>query len=141
LLALLVHPVPAPDGGDISWDRYPALWTRAAQVWACLGLLHHDTGERWARSTRRQVLVDLAFGVEDWTAEAALYALMTAAWVDPSIRSDVADLVRERIGHLAKARAKRPVTIGGSLARIALATPEIDAKTRSLAEQILKDDE
>ncbi len=92
LLGLLVHP-PAPPAsplGSVLAEHDPALWVRCVQVWACLGLLHHRTDEPWPISTRRQVLVDLLWGVEDWITEAALFALVTAAWVDPSVRSDVA---------------------------------------------------
>ena len=37
-------------------------------------LLHHRTDEPWATSTRRRVLVELIWGVEDWITEAAARA-------------------------------------------------------------------
>jgi hypothetical protein len=48
--------------------------------WVCLSILHHATDEPWAASTRRQVLIDLAFGVEDWVSDSALFALVAAAY-------------------------------------------------------------
>lgn len=129
LLGLLVHPPPPPDAGPVRAlaDRDPAQWVRCAQVWACLGLLHHRADEPWLPSVRRQVLVDLAWDVEDWVTEAALFALVAAAWVEPAIRSDVAALVDERIADAVSVTAQRPVTIGWSLGQLALATPSLDA--------------
>ena len=111
----------------------PSLWVRCVQVWACLGLLHHRTDEPWADSTRRRVLVDLVWGVEDWVTEAALFALVTAAWVDPAVRPDVARVVAERLADVATVARARPVPIAVSLAHLALATPTVDPATASLA--------
>lgn len=124
LMGLLVHPP------DPSWR------TRGVQAWTCLGLLHHRTDEPWPVSARRRLLTDLAFGPEDWATEAALFALVIAAWVDPSVRADVAGTVADRLGGLAKAWRRRPVTIIGRVARLALVTPELDARTRALATEI-----
>ena len=96
------------------------------QVWACLGLLHHRTDEPWESSTRRRVLLDLVWGVEDWITEAALFALVTAAWVDPAVRDDVAEVVAERFRDALAVARQRPSSITWSLARLALITPGID---------------
>ncbi|MFC7549499.1 tetratricopeptide repeat protein [Plantactinospora sp. GCM10030261] len=128
LLGLLVHPPPPPATplGDALVERDPALWARCVQVWACLGLLHHRTDEPWATSTRRTVLLELVWGVEDWITEAALFALVAYAWVDPTVRSDVARVAAERLADAVTVARTRPVSILGSLARLVLATPAMD---------------
>lgn len=139
LLGLLVHP-PAPPAnavGRLLAAHDPSVWVRGVQVWACLGLLHHRTDEPWEGSTRRRVLLDLIWGVEDWVTEAALFALVTAAWVDPSVRADVARVVAERLADAAAVARTRPVPIAGSLAHLALAAPELDPATAALATDLL----
>ncbi|MEU9506911.1 tetratricopeptide repeat protein [Micromonospora sp. NPDC048170] len=134
LLGLLAHPPEAPPtalGRVLGQD--PSLWVRCVQVWACLGLLHHRTDEPWAESTRRRVLLDLVWGVEDWVTEAALFALVTAAWVDPAVRPDVARVVAERLADAAAAARTRAVPIAPSLAHLALASPALDPETATLA--------
>lgn len=139
LLGLLVHPPAPPESGPTArLGGYPAIWTRAVQAWACLGLLHHRTDEPWPSSTRRDILVDLAFGPEDWVTEAALFALMTGAWVHPELRTDVAAIVGERLVSLAEAWEHRPVTIIGKVAQLALVTPELDSSVRTLAARIVR---
>ncbi|TDB73278.1 tetratricopeptide repeat protein, partial [Micromonospora sp. KC723] len=135
LLGLLVHPPepPATAVGRVLAGQDPSLWVRCVQVWACLGLLHHRTDEPWAESTRRRVLVELIWGVEDWITEAALFALVTAAWVDPAVRADVAGMVAERLADVAEVARERPVPIAVSLAYLALATPALDEATAALA--------
>ncbi|MDM4720605.1 tetratricopeptide repeat protein [Micromonospora sp. WMMA1363] len=135
LLGLLVHPPAAPPTalGRVLGEQDPTLWTRSVQVWACLGLLHHRTDEPWPDSTRRQVLLDLVWGVEDWITEAALFALVTAAWVDPSVRPDVAAVVAERLADAAHTARDRTVPIAASLGHLALATPDLDPAARALA--------
>lgn len=132
LLGLLVHPPPPADPAGTD----PAGWLRCVQVWACLGMLHHRTDEPWPDSTRRRVLVDVAWGVEDWAAEAALFALVTAAWVDPEVRPDVARVVAERLADAVEVAGHRTVPILWSLAHLALATPELDPDTASTARRI-----
>ncbi|MEU2663257.1 tetratricopeptide repeat protein [Micromonospora sp. NPDC007220] len=134
LLGLLAHPPEAPPtalGRVLGQD--PSLWVRCVQVWACLGLLHHRTDEPWAESTRRRVLLDLVWGVEDWVTEAALFALVTAAWVDPEVRADVARVVTERLADVAAVARTRPTPIAPSLAHLALASPALDPETAALA--------
>jgi tetratricopeptide (TPR) repeat protein len=143
LLSLLVHPPAAPESelGRTIAEHDPALWVRCVQVWACLGLLHHRTEEPWTGSTRRRVLLDLVWGVEDWTTEAALFALVTAAWVDPSARADVARVVAERLADVAAVSHDRPVSIAWSVAKLALATPELDQDSVELAREIVASEE
>ncbi|MGW5672357.1 tetratricopeptide repeat protein, partial [Micromonospora sp. NPDC003776] len=139
LLGLLVHPPepPATALGRVLSGQDPSLWVRCVQVWACLGLLHHRTDEPWAGSTRRRVLVELVWGVEDWITEAALFALVTAAWVDPAVRPDVAEVVAERLADVAAVARERPVPIATSLAYLSLATPDLDPQTRALANTLI----
>ncbi|MEV4812283.1 tetratricopeptide repeat protein [Micromonospora avicenniae] len=139
LVGLLVHPPepPATAVGRVLAGQDPTMWVRCVQVWACLGLLHHRTDEPWAASTRRQVLLDLVWGVEDWITEAALFAMVTAAWVDPAVRPDVARVVAERLADAAAVARTRPVPIATSLAHLALAAPAVDAETRELATALL----
>lgn len=139
LLGLLVHPPPVPDTelGSALSRHDPALWVRSVQVWACLGVLHHRTDEPWGSSARRRILLELAWGIEDWVTEAALFALVTAAWVDPSVRPDVARVVADRLADVAAVGRQRPVTIAWSLAQLALATPGLDPAAARLARRIV----
>jgi len=140
LLAMLAHPPAAPDTevGHALAAHDPALWGRAAQVWACLGLLHHDTEEPWLGSTRRRLLVELADGGTDRVTEAALFALITYAWVDPAARSDVAAVVARRLAQVASGD---PLGIAWSVAQLTLATPEADQATRKLAAAVIRAEE
>ncbi|MEU2610388.1 tetratricopeptide repeat protein [Micromonospora sp. NPDC007271] len=139
LLGLLVHPPEAPATalGRVLAGQDPSLWVRCVQVWACLGLLHHRTDEPWAGSTRRRVLLELVWDVEDWITEAALFALVTAAWVDPAVRSDVAGVMAERLADVAAVGRERRVPIAVSLAHLALAAPDVDPPTRDLARELI----
>ncbi|WP_406068522.1 hypothetical protein [Micromonospora sp. NBC_01638] len=104
------------------------------QPWVGLGILHHVKEEPGPTSTRRQVLVDLAFGVEDWVADAALFALVTAAYREPALREEVRQLVRARLD---AAAADRLVTIEESLAQLMLVTPGCRADDRAVATAVL----
>jgi len=139
LLGLLAHPPspPVTELGRVVSRHDPTLWTRSVQVWACLGLLHHRTDEPWSESTRRRVLLDLVWGVEDWTTEAALYALVTAAWVDPSVRAEVARVAAERLADAVGVARMRPVSVVQSLAWLVLATPQADPAAVASARQVL----
>lgn len=138
LLGLLAHPPATPPTalGRVLDEQNPSLWVRSVQVWACLGLLHHRTDEPWPTSTRRAVLLDLAWGVEDWATEAALFALVTVAWVDPAVRPEVAGVVAERLADAVEVARARPVPIARSLAQLALATPDLAPESRALAEAV-----
>ncbi|HET9655902.1 MAG TPA: hypothetical protein VFP72_11145 [Kineosporiaceae bacterium] len=137
LLGLLAHLPEPPD--TPRWQHLatttPTYWYRLLQPWVCLAILHHADHEPWATSTRRQVLVDLAFGVEDWVSDSALFALVTAAYRQPETRSEVRRLVRSRLD--AAASADRLVTIEESLARLTLVTPGCDADDKDAARKTL----
>ncbi|MFJ8581618.1 tetratricopeptide repeat protein [Micromonospora sp. NPDC093277] len=139
LLGLLVHPPEAPPTalGRALAGQDPSLWVRCVQVWACLGLLHHRTDEPWPESTRRRVLLELVWDVTDWVTEAALFALVTAAWVDPAVRPDVAGVIAERLADAAAVARERRMPIVVSLAHLALATPDVDPPTRDLARTLI----
>ncbi|GAA3452786.1 hypothetical protein [Dactylosporangium matsuzakiense] len=137
LLGLLAHlPDPPPTA---RWQHLarstPTYWYRLLQPWVCLGLLHHAPDEPWPSSTRRQVLIDLAFGVEDWAADAALFALVTMAFRAPGHRREVRDLVRGRLD--AAVGAGRVVTIEESLAHLMLVTPGCTASDHAKARTVL----
>lgn len=137
----VAHGVPVPLDST-PWQRMrasnPVYWPRYTQAWACLGLLHHQTSEPWPGSARRRVLVDLVRGVEDWTADAALNALVTAAWTDPSIRTDVAGIVGARFADAMHAFRQREVTIAISLAHLVLITPGMPSEAASRARTVIK---
>lgn len=140
LLGLLVHvPPPADDAHHLRqiWQTNPVYWPRFAQAWTCLGFLHHRADEPWPDSTRRAVLLDLATGVEDWTTDAALNAMVIGSWVDPAIREDVANLVGHRFVDAIKTYQQREVTIVHSLARLALVTPGMIPAVTDLARDLL----
>jgi len=139
LLGLLAYPPPPPatELGRTLAEHDPTLWTRSVQVWTCLGLLHHHTDEPWPESTRRRVLLDLVWGVEDWTTEAALFALVTAAWVDPSVRTEVARVAAERLADAVEVAQGRPVSIRRSLAWLVLATPQAEPAAVATARRVL----
>ncbi|MEV6303942.1 hypothetical protein AB0M02_31375 [Actinoplanes sp. NPDC051861] len=134
LLGLLAHLPGPPD--TPRWEYLakstPTYWYRLMQPWVCLGILHHPA-QAW------EVLVDLALGVEDWTADAALFALVTAAYREPARRPEVYSLVRARFA--AAFNAPRPVTIEESLAHLMLITPGCTPDDRAAALAVLSRDE
>lgn len=139
LLGLLVHPPPPPNTelGRTLHTHDPTLWVRCVQVWVCLGLLHHRTDEPWPESTRRGVLLDLVWDVEDWISEAALFALVTAAWVEPALRVEVARISAERLADAVGPARRRPATITRSLAHLVLATPQAEPAAVEAARHLL----
>jgi hypothetical protein len=137
LLGLLAHlpdPPPTPRWSHLARST-PTYWYRLLGPWVCLGILHHAPDESWAASTRRQVLLDLAFGVEDWVCDAALFALVTLAYREPVHRREVRDLVRARLD--AAVDAGRVVTIEESLAQLMLVTPGCTASDHAKARGVL----
>ncbi|MCW2503252.1 MAG: tetratricopeptide repeat-containing protein, partial [Actinomycetia bacterium] len=138
LLGLLVHPPDPPPGelGSLLGRHDPGTWIRLVQAWSCLGIAHLHTAEPWSLSTRRVVLSDLAFGIEDWVTEAALFALVATAWVQPKVRSDVAAIVTDRLSAAAVDLRYREVPIAGSLAQLALVTPGLPESARRTAEWV-----
>jgi tetratricopeptide (TPR) repeat protein len=143
LLGVMVHATPAP--GAAWWQRIdradPMYWPRTAQAWACLGLLHHRADEPWLSSTRREVLVDLLNGPEDWVTDAAMNALVVAAWANPEVRDDVRELVTQRFLHSVTAYGQRPVTIIRPMAQLVLATPGMDRNVVELARNVIREEE
>jgi hypothetical protein len=137
LLGLLAHMPGPPD--TPRWRNLatstPTYWYRLMQPWVCLGILHHAPHEQWSTSTRRQVLTDLAFGVEDWATDAALFALVTAAYREPELRVEVRDLVRARLD--VAVAAHRLVTIEESLAQLMMITPGCRRDDRAVATAVL----
>ncbi|MCW2915331.1 MAG: repeat-containing protein, partial [Actinomycetia bacterium] len=133
LLGVLVHPPEPPVGTDLTWPD----WLRSVQAWACLGIAHHHSDQPWPGSTRRSVLIDLAYGSEDWITETALLGLVTTAWVHPDTRAEIADLVGWRFMAAMQANQSRAVTIMDSLALLVLATPDMNPDVRGLARDML----
>jgi hypothetical protein len=137
LLGLLAH-LPGPPA-TARWEHLakstPTYWYRLLQPWVALGILHHAADEPWPVSARREVLIDLAFGAEDWVSDAALFALVTMAYREPGVRDEVRALVRARLD--AAVIADRVVTIEESLAHLMLVTPGCTAQDRALAKDVL----
>jgi hypothetical protein len=132
LLASLVHTPARP-------QRYAELpedaWVRATQAFACLGLLHSRELRSAEGDTRhaRELLTQLAYGVEDWITEAALFGLAVAAWVDPACRPEVARTVQDRYAAAIRATELHVVTIMPGLSELVLMVPGIDEHTRANA--------
>jgi tetratricopeptide (TPR) repeat protein len=121
LLALLAHPETArPDQQN------------GLEVWACLGLLHHGTEEPWPESSRRRLLLGLLDGDVDRVTQAAMFALVAYAWVDPDARGDIAAVVAGRLTEAASGPSARAV------AELVLAAPGLDRPTRELAAATLR---
>ncbi|MEO6090041.1 MAG: tetratricopeptide repeat protein [Umezawaea sp.] len=139
LLGTLVHPPAVPDTelGAALARHAPNLWLAAVQVTACLGIAHHAVEQPWPDSRRREVLLDLLHGVEDWTTVAAGIALVATAWVDPDTRPDVKHHVVSRMVDAAKANQNRVVTILGPLCELVLATPETEVDFTGPARDLL----
>src|SRR6185436_11904291 len=78
-------------------------------------------------SERRRLLLDLLDGGLDRVTEAALFALVVTAWIDPSARADVAAVVAGRLAEVAGRAGAR------SVAELALATPDLDPASRATA--------
>ena len=134
LAGVMVHPPAPPSGRPGDWPG----WIRAVQVWACLGLAHQRAAEPWETSIRRRILLDLAYGPEDWITEAACFALTATAWVRPATRTDVAEVVGWRFVAAVDAYCRRPVSIVPSLATLVLTTPAMSESVRSLADDVLR---
>jgi tetratricopeptide (TPR) repeat protein len=129
LLGLLAH-VPKPVGPAAAFEGVstPLYWERIAQVWVCVGILHHRSDEPWARSARRALLLRLLFGPEDWTVDAAAFALCVSAWAHPQQRAEISGAITQRYLHAAKAVGKRPTELHDPLARVLLICPGADQK-------------
>jgi hypothetical protein len=77
-------------------------------------------------------------GVEDWVTDAAMNALVCAAWADPEIRGDVAGLIGSRFVEGLKAYQHRMVTIIEPMAQLVLATPEMPPEATALARELVR---
>jgi tetratricopeptide (TPR) repeat protein len=139
LMSVLTHPPAPPDDetGQLLGRHAPHLWVRAAQVWACLGIAHHRSDEPWTESRRRAILADLVNGPEDWVTEAAAFAVVVTAWVDPDARADAYDLVVRRMLDLVHARQEREVTILSSMCLLVLMLPGAPDEVTALARDVL----
>jgi hypothetical protein len=137
LLGLLGHLPGPPD--TPRWQHLakstPTYWYRLLQPWVCLGILHHNADESWDTSTRRQMLLDLAFGIEDWVSDSALFALVTAAYREPGLRPEIRQHVRARLD--AAVAARRVVTIEESLAQLMRITPGCTPDDLAVASAVL----
>ncbi|MFD9407015.1 tetratricopeptide repeat protein [Streptomyces sp. NPDC059989] len=139
LLAVCVHP-PLPredEQGAYLLGRRPEMWVRAVQTFACLGLAHHRADEPWQESRRRALLLDLLFGPEDWTNEAAGFALLAIAWTDPASREDIGARLVDRMMAVGKAWQERDATILASLSHLVLACPWLPETFLDLAGKML----
>jgi hypothetical protein len=139
LMSVLTYP-PAPpedETGQLLGRHAPQLWVRAVQVWACLGIAHHRSDEPWQESRRRAILADLLNGPEDWVTEAAAFAIVVTAWVNPAARADAYDLVARRMLDLVRARQEREVTILSSLCSLVLVLPGVPDEVTALARDVL----
>ncbi|MFJ9523481.1 hypothetical protein ACIRPK_35260 [Kitasatospora sp. NPDC101801] len=139
LLGVLAHPpVPREDElGRALLAHQPELWIRAVQVFACLGIAHHRTDQRWLESARRRTLLDLLFGTEDWVVEAAGFALLAVAWTQPETRQDIGQQLRIRLRAVAAAYRQRDVTILDSVCTLVLASPWRDEQSLALARELI----
>ncbi|MFG2040291.1 tetratricopeptide repeat protein [Dactylosporangium sp. NPDC048998] len=136
LVSLLVHPSPGTD------EKLPdGVWERACQAYACLGLLHCEElrGGAEPGDTRRSraLLTAIAFGMEDWTTESALFALVVAAWLDPACREEVRGIVGRRFLDAMEQSRERVVTIREALAELVLVTPQMVPEVSALARDLL----
>jgi hypothetical protein len=138
LLGVLVHP-PAPPAGAAGSEfrSRPDVWIRAVQTLACLGLAHHRIDQPWLGSERRQVMAELLYGPEDWVTEAAGFALVAAAWMDPDARREVGGHISKRWLTAVEASRTREVSIMGSLSHLILACPSVDRNVHDLARTVL----
>jgi tetratricopeptide (TPR) repeat protein len=95
LIAVMVHPPPAPDG-MAAWD-----WWRQVQFAASLVLAHFDVGvlRAWRRPGWK-ALVSIARGPIDWTTEAAIVGLATVARRDPDSEARVLEIYRELLARV-----------------------------------------
>jgi hypothetical protein len=141
LLGVIGH-VPARPTGP-RWEFLASdnvgYWRRLVVAWACLGILHHRPDEPWPTSTRRRVLLDLVNGLEDWTTDSALFAMITAAWIDPAVRDDVRATVRAAVAAATRTRRRREMHIAPSIVGLMLITPGCDDRDRAAAEALRKE--
>jgi len=138
LLAALVHPPARPERyADLPEDG----WVRTVQAFACLGLLHcRELISAGDTRRARDLLTQVAYGVEDWITEAALFGLAVASWVDPACRPEVAAIVQDRYAEAVKATDQHVVTILPGLSHLVLMVPGIDEAAHAYARSVLAAD-
>jgi tetratricopeptide (TPR) repeat protein len=138
LLGLVAHiPPPDDDSWDQRWHAAPAYWARLAQAWACLGILHFRAEEPWRTSRRRTLLLRLLFGNEDWSVDAAAFALYVSALLHEDQRSDIAAAIGARYLHATLAFGRRPTELQEPMAHIVLACPAMDPRLVRYAHEML----
>jgi len=131
LLGLLAH-VPPPREFGASLNKVKGLyWHRVAQAWVCLGILHHRADEPWERSARRGLLLRLLHGPDDWTVDAAAFALCVHAWVCPQQRTEIAREITARYLHAAQAVGRRVTPLHEPLAAVVLLCPAVAPDVRA----------
>jgi hypothetical protein len=134
LLGLLAH-VPAPGEVGNSLDKVAGLyWNRVVQAWVCIGILHHRAlEEAWPTSARRGLLLRLLHGPEDWTVDAAAFALCLAAWIQPQHNAAIAHELAARYRFAAEAVGRRVTSLHTPLAAVVLACPGMDRQVLAQA--------
>jgi hypothetical protein len=109
-------------------------------VFACLGILHctqlRNPADPGDTAAQRRVLTEIVWGVEDWTTEAALFALTVAAWLDPACRVEVCDTVGRRFLAAVQASRVRAVTIRDSLVALVRVVPDMVPDVIALADEV-----
>jgi tetratricopeptide (TPR) repeat protein len=98
LLGVMVHPTPA------LWGRPSWGWIQRLQVAAAFTIARLPG--TWAGSFRQEALTSIAWGVSDWTVEAALCALARLAHADPEAAESIRDLFRAVLGDTTPASAQ-----------------------------------
>ncbi|MBS2539816.1 tetratricopeptide repeat protein, partial [Catenulispora sp. NF23] len=136
VLAYPPKPQDAPWPGDFAME-VPDYWVRSVQTIACVGIAHHRTDQPWPESERRQILVQLLHGPEDWVCEAAGMALVTVAWAFPEARADILEWLLNRLGQFMQVAEKRVVTVLGSMCHLVLACPWLEPKGRAYITDIV----
>lgn len=137
LLALLTH-IPLPDERARRLDTVTGLYSnRVAQAWLCVGILHHRPQEPWTDSARRRLLLRLLHGPDDWTVDAAAFALCIAAWMTPQYRPDITEQLAERYRFNARTVGHRYSALHDFLAAVVLMCPGMDPGIVTLAESNL----
>lgn len=138
LLGLVAHIPPPDDEAWIQrWHAGPAYWARMAQAWTCLGILHFRAEEPWRTSRRRTLLLRLLFGNEDWSVDAAAFALYVSALLHEDQRPDIAAAISARYLHATLAFGARPTELQEPMAHIVLACPAIDPRLTHYAHEML----
>jgi hypothetical protein len=76
-------------------------------------------------------------GPDDWTVDAAAFALGVSAWVFPKQRVDAAEAITDRYLVAARAVGKRPTALHYPLAEVLLACPAMEVRASRPARDFL----